>query len=93
VALCVQPVQRVDAGAEECGDTCQRAMTARYTLRQRKDGAVVAKQGLEGNFKSTGYQKSSRAADVGKLILQDVLDEADKLMGTLATKIVLPTTN
>ncbi|SFM50107.1 hypothetical protein SAMN02982985_04266 [Rugamonas rubra] len=93
VALCVQPVQRVDAGAEECGDTCQRAMTARYTLRQRKDGAVVAKQGLEGNFKSTGYQKSSRAGDVSKLILQDVLDEADKLMGTLATKIVLPTTN
>lgn len=91
VHTCVQPVQRVDATAEECGETCQKAMTARYTLRVRTDNVVGAKLGLESRFRSSGYQKSSNAADVNTLIQLDVIDEAQKLLNGLATKLVLPT--
>lgn len=87
---CVQPVQRVDVAGEECGETCRKAMTARYTLRVRTDNVVGAKQGLESKFRSSGYQQSSNPADVTKLIQLDVLDEAQKLLSGLAAKLVLP---
>lgn len=90
VRTCVQPVQRVDIVTEECGDTCQKSLTARYTLRVRTDNVVGAKQGLESKFRSTGYQKASNAADVMNLIRLDVTDEAQKLLSALATKLVLP---
>jgi hypothetical protein len=88
---CVQPVQRVDAISEECDETCRKTVTARYTLRVRTDNVVGAKQGLESKFRSSGYQKSSNPADVAKLIQLDVIDEAQKLLSGLATKLVLPT--
>lgn len=91
VRTCIQPVQRVDAGAEECGEACQKSMTARYTLRVRTDNVVGAKLGLESKFRSSGYQKSSGAADVAQMIQLDVIDEAQKLLSGLATKLVLPT--
>ncbi len=93
VATCVQPVQRVDAGAAECDDSCRLAMTARYTLRVRTNNVVGAKLGLESKFKSSGYQAASDPADVGRLIQLDVADEAQKLLSRLATKLVLPSTN
>jgi hypothetical protein len=90
VHTCVQPVQRVDVVAEECADSCQKATTARYTLRVRTDNVVGAKLGLESKFRSSGYQKSSNPADVMHLLQLDVIDEAQKLLSGLATKLVLP---
>ena len=91
IATCIQPVQRVDLVNEECGDTCQKAITARYTLRVRNNNVVGAKLGLESKFRSSGYQGTSSPADVAKLIQLDVADEAQKLLTGLATKLVFPT--
>jgi len=91
VNTCVQPVQRVDVVNEECADTCQKTVTARYTLRVRSDNVVGAKLGLESKFRSSGYQQSSAQPDVMKLIQLDVSDEAQKLLSGLANKLVLPT--
>jgi len=91
VNTCVQPVQRVEVVNEECGETCQKSMNARYTLRVRSDNVVGAKLGLESKFRSSGYQPSSGVADVMKLIQLDVADEARKLLSGLAAKLVLPT--
>ncbi|MFA9215620.1 MAG: hypothetical protein ACEQSK_00805 [Sphingomonadaceae bacterium] len=92
-AICVQAVQRVDVSADECADTCRKAMTARYTLRVRNNNVVGAKFGLESKFKSNGYQASSPAADVERLIQLDVVDEAQKLLPGLAGKLVFPPPN
>lgn len=91
LGTCIQPVQRVDVVGEECGDTCQKSITARYTLRVRRDNVVGAKLGLESKFRSSGYQTSSGAADITRLIQLDVADEAQKLLTGLANKINLST--
>ena len=91
INTCVQPVQRVDVVTENCGETCQKSLTARYTLRVRSDNVVGTKLGLESKFRSSGYQSSSSAADVISLIQLDVADEARKLLSDLAAKLVLPT--
>ena len=92
VPSCVQPVQRVDLAGEECGEQCQKNVTARYTMRIREGGVVGARVGLESKFKTSGYEKSTGAEAIDALIRSDLVDEAQQLLGSIAAKLVFPTT-
>lgn len=92
VSSCLQAVQRVDVASEECAEQCQKAVTARYTIRIREGATVGARVGLESKFKTSGYEKSTAATAVASLLQSDLIDEAQKLMAGIAAKLVLPTT-
>jgi hypothetical protein len=93
LSTCLQPVQRVDLTGEECSEQCQKSVTARYTLRIKDNAGVGARVGLESKFKTSGYEKSTAAAAVASLVQSDLIDEAQKLLGSIAAKIVFPTTS
>jgi hypothetical protein len=88
--LCVQPVQRVEVTGEECKDQCQKLVTARYTLRIRQDDKVLAREGLESKFRSTGFEKSTPGQVSSILVQADLIDEAQKLFDGVAGKLVFP---
>lgn len=93
VQACLQPVQRVDLAGEECGEQCQKSVTARYTIRVRDKGAVASRIGLESKFRTSGYEKSTSPAAVASLVQADLVDEAQKLLSGIAAKLVFPVTN
>lgn len=93
VQSCLQPVQRVDLAGEECGEQCQKAVTARYTIRVRDKGAVANRVGLESKFRTSGYEKSTSPAAVASLVQADLVDEAQKLLSGIAAKLIFPATN
>jgi len=87
-SMCVQPVERVNAGEDVCASQCERSITARYTLRVKSGNEVVSRTGLEIQFKSTGFYKQNTTTEqLKRLIDADLVDEAQVLLEKVADKI------
>lgn len=90
--VCVQPVERVNVAEAQCpGATCERPMTARYTLRLRKGADVLARPMAEAQFRSSSYYPQTEAAYLGRLVEADLIDEAAPLLDKAAAQIRLTT--
>lgn len=91
VTYCIQPVERVNIGDEQCGAQCERPIVSRYTLRIKKGDEVINRVAFESQFKSTGYYVKSTAPDQLKSLFDaDVLDEARGLLEKAVEKISFP---
>jgi hypothetical protein len=94
VGICIQPVDRVNVSDEQCATSqCERHITARYTLRVKSSEEVLSRITFEGQFKSTGYFKSTSPQNVKRLIDADLIDEAQNLIEKSVEKIVFPAIN
>ena len=91
VTYCIQPVERVNVGDEQCSTQCERPIVSRYTLRVKKGSDVLTRIAFEGQFKSSGYYGKSTAPEQLKhLFAADVLDEARRLLEKAVDKINFP---
>ncbi len=91
VTYCIQPVERVNVGDEQCSPQCERPIVSRYTLRVKKGSDVLTRIAFEGQFKSSGYYGKSTAQEQLKhLFAADVLDEARSLLEKTVDKISFP---
>jgi hypothetical protein len=91
VSYCIQPVERVNIGEEQCSAQCERTVVSRYTLRVKKGDDILNRITFEGQFKSAGYYAKSTAPDQLKRLLDaDVLDEARGLLEKAVDKIDFP---
>lgn len=94
VVYCIQPVERVNVGDEQCAAQCDRQIQARYTLRIKKGEEILSRIGFESQYKSTGYYGKSTAPDqVKRLLAVDVMDEAFGLLEKSVEKVILPSSN
>lgn len=92
VSYCIQPVERVNVGAEQCAQQCERPIVSRYTLRVKRGDEVLSRVTFESQFKSTGYYANSTAPrDINRLLDADVLDEARGVLEKAVDKISFPT--
>ncbi|MCC7544108.1 MAG: hypothetical protein IT506_01300 [Aquabacterium sp.] len=92
VTYCIQPVERVNVGAEQCTEQCERPIVSRYTLRLKRGDEVLNRMTFEGQFKSTGYYAASTSPDdINRLLQADVLDEARGVLEKAVDKISFPT--
>ena len=90
VPVCVQPVERVNVAEPLCpGATCERPMTARYTLRLRRGADVLARPMAEVQFRSSSYYPQTEASHQARLIDADLIDEAAPLLDKAAAQIRL----
>ena len=88
IGMCVQPVERVNAGEDVCTSQCERPMTARYTLRVKSGSEVVSRSGFETQFRSTSFYKKTTSTEyINRLIDADLIDEAQILLDKAADKI------
>ncbi|MEJ1959298.1 MAG: hypothetical protein WDM70_07605 [Nitrosomonadales bacterium] len=87
IDMCVQPVERVNAGEDQCPSQCDRPITARYTLRVKAGSEIVSRTGFEGQFRSTSFYKETPADQIKRLIDSDLIDEAQTLLDKAADKI------
>ena len=87
ISMCVQPVERVNAGEDLCPSQCDRSITARYTMRVKAGSEIVSRSGFEGQFKSTGFYKETPEDQIKRLIDSDLIDEAQTLLDKVADKI------
>ncbi|WP_374320780.1 hypothetical protein [Aquabacterium sp.] len=91
VTYCIQPVERVNVGAEQCSQQCERPIVSRYTLRVKKAEEVQARITFESQFKSTGYYATTTSPDdTNRLFQADVLDEARGVLEKAVDKLSLP---
>ncbi len=91
VTYCVQPVERVNVGDEQCSAQCERSIVSRYTLRIKKGDELINRVAFESQFKSTGYYgKTSTPDQIKSLFDADVLDEARGLLEKAVEKISFP---
>ncbi len=91
IVYCIQPVERVNVGAEQCAAQCDRHVQARYTLRLKKGEEIISRTGFESQYKSTGYYGKSTASDqVMRMLAADVMDEAFGLLQKSVEKLVFP---
>lgn len=90
VDVCIQPVERVTVGDEQCTDQCEVSIVSRYTMRVKIGEAITARVGFESQFKSTGYYKSIEPRHRNSLIAANVDDEAKSLLERIAEKVILP---
>lgn len=90
IGMCVQPVDRVNAGDDVCASQCERPVTARYTLRVKAGNDIVARPAFEGQFKSTSFYKQTEPAQVQRLVDADLIDEAQLLLDKVVEKISFP---
>lgn len=94
VAYCIQPVERVNVGDEQCAEQCDRPIQIRYTLRVKKGSEIVSRIGFEAQIKSTGYYRNSTPPEhVKRIVDADVLDEAGGLLDKVVEKISFPSAN
>lgn len=92
VTYCIQPVERVNVGAEACTQQCERPIVSRYTLRVKRGDEILNRVTFESQFKSTGYYANSTAPqDINRLLDADVLDEALVVLEKAVDKISFPT--
>jgi hypothetical protein len=92
VSYCIQPVERVNVGAEACTQQCERPIVSRYTLRVKRGDEILSRVTFESQFKSTGYYTNSTAPqDINRLLDADVLDEARDVLEKAVDKISFPT--
>jgi hypothetical protein len=91
LSSCIQPVQRVDVLGEKCDKdgTCQSQVSRRFTLRVRSADTVVLKEGSESKGITEGYGKTTKPADLSKLVQSDAVDEARKLLESIVQKLNL----
>jgi hypothetical protein len=90
VPVCVQPVERVNVAEAQCpGATCERPMSARYTLRVRKGADVLARPMAEAQFRSGSFYPQTDAAALVRLVEADLIDEAAPLLDKAAAQIRL----
>ena len=89
VSICIQPVDRVTIGDEQCGQHCERSITSRTTLRIKSGENILNRIGFESQYKSTGYYKSSDSTQLKKQLDADILDEAGSLLDKAVEKISL----
>ncbi len=87
--LCLQPVQRVNVGNTQCTKQCQVQITAGYSIRAKTGDTVATKYGLEWNFRTTGFQKSTQDDQVTLMIAADLVDEARLHLPDIAGKLDL----
>lgn len=90
IPTCVQPVERVNVGEAQCAATCERPLSARYTLRVRSGADILARPMAEAQFRSGGYYVQTEAAQLVRLIDADLIDEAAPLLDKVAAQIRLP---
>ena len=91
VTYCIQPVERINVGDEQCSAQCERPIVSRYTLRIKKGDEVINRVAFESQFKSTGYYGKSTAPEQLKgLFDADVLDEARGLLEKAVDKVSFP---
>lgn len=91
VSYCIQPVERVNVGAETCTQQCERPIVSRYTLRVKRGEEILNRVTFESQFKSTGYYANSTTAqNINRLIDADVLDEARGVLEKTVDKISFP---
>jgi hypothetical protein len=91
VTYCIQPVERVNVGAEICDQQCERPIVSRYTLRLKMGDTILNRTTFESQFKSTGYYASSTTPpNIKRLLDSDVLDEARVLLDKAVEKITFP---
>ena len=94
VVYCIQPVERVNVGEEQCAAQCDRQIQARYTLRVKKGAEILSRIGFESQYKSTGYYgKSTGSEQVMRMLAADVMDEAFGLLQKSVEKLVFPSPN
>lgn len=92
VTYCIQPVERVNVGAEQCAQQCERSIVSRYTLRVKRGDEILSRSTFESQFKSTGYYAGSTSPDnLNRLLDADLLDEARGLLEKSVEKIAFPT--
>jgi hypothetical protein len=87
--MCLQPVQRVNVGNTQCTTQCQVQITAGYSIRAKTGDTVATKYGLEWNFRTTGFQKSTQDDQVTLMIAADLVDEARLHLPDIAGKLDL----
>jgi hypothetical protein len=90
VGICVQPVERVNISDAECPSQCEHQITARYTLRIKSGEEILSRSTFEGQFKSSGYFKTTAPAYIKRLIDADLIDEAQNLLDKAADKVTFP---
>lgn len=94
VVYCIQPVERVNVGEEQCAAQCDRQIQARYTLRVKKGAEILSRIGFESQYKSTGYYgKTTGSEQVMRMLAADVMDEAFGLLQKSVEKLVFPSPN
>lgn len=86
IDVCIQPVERVDVSEEKCSTQCERSIVSRYTLRIKSGANILARFGFEGQFKSTGYYKSTEANQLKRMLDVDLTNEAKTLLEKAADK-------
>lgn len=90
VPMCVQPVERVNVGDAQCsGATCERPMSARYTLRLRREADVLARPMAEVQFRGSSFYPQTEAPYQARMIEADLIDEAAPLLDKAAAQIRL----
>jgi hypothetical protein len=90
VVTCIQAVDRVDVGDESCTKQCDRALTAKFTLRIKRKDEVLSRAVVEDQFHSDGYYKPITPAQVGSVIQADLIHEALTQYGKAAAAATLP---
>lgn len=91
VSYCIQPVERVNVGAETCNQQCERPIVSRYTLRVKRGEEILNRVTFESQFKSTGYYANSTPPlEINRLLDADVLDEARGVLEKAVNKISFP---
>lgn len=91
ISYCIQPVERVNVGAEVCTQQCERPIVSRYTLRLKRGDEILSRVTFESQFKSTGYYANSIAQqNINRLLDADVLDEALGVLDKAVEKITFP---
>jgi len=90
VLTCIQPVDRVDVGDETCTKQCDRAVTAKFTLRIKRKDEVFSRAVVEDQFHSDGYYKPITAAQVDSVIQADLVHEGLTQYGKAASAVTLP---
>jgi hypothetical protein len=90
ILTCIQPVDRVDVGDEACTQQCDRAVTAKFTLRVKRKDEVLSRAVVEDQFHSDGFYKPITPAQVDSVIQADLIREALTQYGKAATALTLP---
>jgi hypothetical protein len=87
-ALCVLPVQRVNAEPDECDNGfCQRPVTARYAIRVVAKDGVVSRTILEIKFKSDAFYSNTDLNEAASMVSGNLVEHAERLFGKIAEKI------
>jgi hypothetical protein len=89
--FCVQPVERVNTGEDKCTATCERTISARYTLRVKIGNEVISRSAFESQFKTTDFYKETPVDQLSRLVDADLIDEAQILLVKAVDKVIFQT--